>query len=319
MSDYQLIIGGSGFVGSHLIEAILEEAEGSTIVMFDNLSMGKIGPLAAKDFPRVALRVGDATETLQHLKYIESAMPNKIWHLAANSDISKSAVSSNVDLEATFGTTAETCLAILKKSYLLESLVFSSTSAVFGPHLEPICEDSPCQRESSYGWVKLSSEKLTQSLFSSGAIEKVLVTRFPNVTGIRQGHGVVKKLVSKYFDTNEEWTILGDGFQEKPYIHARELEDVLLAVEATLEPGPLLQINILSDTTSTVRAITEEIESYGQKERTPRFGQTAYGWKGGIPKYEFDTSKLKLLGIQVSPSRDAITRSVREEVATYID
>jgi hypothetical protein len=52
--------------------------------------------------------------------------------------------------------------------------------------------------------VKLSSEKLIQSLFSSGAIEKVLVTRFPNVTGIRQGHGVVKKLVSKYFDTNEE-------------------------------------------------------------------------------------------------------------------
>jgi UDP-glucose 4-epimerase len=167
--------------------------------------------------------------------------------------------------------------------------------------------------------VKLSSEKLIQSLFSSGAIEKVLVTRFPNVTGIRQGHGVVKKLVSKYFDTNEEWTILGDGFQEKPYIHAREFEDVLLAGGATLEPGPLLQIHILSDTTSTVRAITEEIESYRQKERTPRFGQTAHGWKVGIPKYEFDTSKLKLLGIQVSPSRDAITRSVREEVATYID
>jgi hypothetical protein len=112
---------------------------------------------------------------------------------------------------------------------------------------------------------------------------------------------------------------LGDGFQEKPYIHAREFEDVLLAGGATLEPGPLLQINILSETTSTVRAITEEIESYRQKERTPRFGQTAHGWKVGIPKYEFDTSKLKLLGIQVSPSRDAITRSVREEVATYID
>jgi UDP-glucose 4-epimerase len=116
MSDYQLIIGGSGFVGSHLVEAILEGDEGSTIVVFDNLSMGRIGPLAAKDFPRVALRVGDATETLQHLKYIESAMPNKIWHLAANSDISKSAVSSNFDLEATFGTTAGTYLAILTMS-----------------------------------------------------------------------------------------------------------------------------------------------------------------------------------------------------------
>jgi UDP-glucose 4-epimerase len=167
--------------------------------------------------------------------------------------------------------------------------------------------------------MKLASERLIQTLFSSEAVAKVLIARFPNVTGVRQTHGVVKDLVYKYFDNSQRWEILGDGFQEKPYIHVRELVEIIIRVEAGLEPQSLLQLNVAPDTTSTVRSIVEEIENRANKNRTPHFGTTSHGWIGDIPKYEFDTLKLRSLGIQVSSSSDAIAKSVREEVASYID
>jgi len=318
MNYRHLVIGGSGFVGSHLVEAILEGDESSSVSVFDNLSMGKIESEAAKNSSRVELMVGDATEPLQLLSYIESYRPNKVWHLAANSDISNSAISSEVDLKSTFGTTAGVCMAISRMSYRLDSLTFSSTSAIFGSHLTPIDESSPCRPESSYGWMKLASEGLLKALHSSGAVAKVLVARFPNVTGLRQTHGVVKDLVYKYFETSQDWQILGDGFQEKPYIHAKELVEILIKVEAGLEPESFFQLNVSPDTTSTVRSIVERIESCANKNRTPRYGNTPYGWSGDIPKYEFDTSKLRSLGIRVSSSSDSIAKSVEEEVAAYI-
>jgi UDP-glucose 4-epimerase len=185
--------------------------------------------------------------------------------------------------------------------------------------LEGIREDSGRKPESSYGWMKLASERLVTTLFSSGSVSKGLIARFPNITGRRQTHGVVKDLVQKYFNLDEPWFILGDGFQEKPYLHASELVEILTAVESDLSAGSLLELNISPESSTTVRSIVEEIEAVARLGRNPIYGESPYGWIGDIPRYKFDTSKLIALGFTPSHSLQAIRRSVAEEVIQYIE
>lgn len=319
MISRHMVIGGAGFIGSHLIDGILGLEPQSEILVIDNLSVGDTRSARSTNSSRVGLSTLDARDPRGLLANLEAFRPNKIWHLAANSDISKSGVSSDFDVEATFATTAAICLAISKLPQAIDALIFSSTSAIFGSQSNKIREDSPRNPESAYGWMKLASERLIQATFSAGAIGSVLSARFPNVTGERQTHGVVKDLVFKYFDFESDWVILGDGYQEKPYIHVIELVNVLLARESSLKTGDYIELNISPETTSTVRSIVSEIERQANRTRIPLFGDTSFGWPGDIPKYEFDTSKLRSLGHVITQSDDAITLSVREEIKKYCD
>jgi len=319
MPDKHLIIGGAGFIGSHLTDTILRLTKASDICVFDNMTVGDNQSLDALDSARVELTIGDASDPVALLRHIESVRPNKVWHLAANSDISKSAVSSELDVEATFATTAGVCLAISRMSYALDSLTFSSTSAIFGSHPGQIHESSRRNPESSYGWMKLASERLILSLHGTGAVDKVLVARFPNVTGLRQTHGVVKDLVAKYFNLDSPWVVLGDGYQEKPYIHAQCLSETLIRLEAELGVGKFLEINISPNSLINVRRIAQEIEAHAGLGRIPVYGDTPHGWVGDITKYEFDTAALRRMGHLVASSKDAITRSVKEEVQKYLE
>lgn len=314
-----LIIGGAGFVGSHLIDRILEKQSDAEIVALDNLTYGNNLSVQAKDNARVSMINDDASNPVALFDHIHSFQPNKIWHLAANSDISKSADSPTADIESTFATTSSLCLALCGIPFGVESLVFASTSAIFGFHDGPIDEGSVKKPESAYGWMKLASERLITSLHDLGAVEKVLVARFPNVTGLRQTHGVVRDLVMKYFRTDDPWVVLGDGLQEKPFIHVASLARVLIEIESDLGTKDYTELNISPTTLISVKEIALLIEEKGGLGREPVFGDTAGGWVGDVTKYEFSAALFKKLGYELETSREAIIKSVTEEVRNYVE
>ncbi len=309
-----LLVGGAGFIGANLVQEL--QARGHrTLTILDNLTMGNVLNQISHDFAP-NLIVGDADSISTIREAIRATEPKLIFHLAANSDISKSAQDSEIDLRDTFATTAALATAIAQNPLPDATLVFSSTSAVFGSQVAQIGRETKKNPASSYGWMKLASERLLKVLAESGAVGKVIVVRFPNVTGRGQTHGVVKDLVAKYFGDNT-WRILGDGSQDKPYIHVADLVKVLAEVDQIFGNLGFHEVNIAPDTSTKVSEIVEMIEDAGGLGRQPHFGSTPHGWPGDVSKYSYDTSELKKLGISLPTSNEAILRSIQEELQKH--
>jgi UDP-glucose 4-epimerase len=285
-----------------------------SICAADNLSMagrlwsGDIEPLLYEvDFSNLAY----ARDVLHH------ANPSQIFHLAANSDIQKSSISPLADLHDTFQTTVSLCIAIVERGISVDRLIFSSSSAVFGQKEGKISEDEVGNPESPYGWMKLASEILLESLYATGLVNELIILRFPNVTGVGQTHGVIRDLVEKYLSQNEPWEILGDGSQTKPYVHVSELVEILGSLVFSDQKRGLIRLNISPDDTISVKRIVELIELRGRLGRNPTFGTSPRGWQGDIPYYSLDNSKQASLGYKVMSSESAIIRSIDEEFIKY--
>lgn len=304
------VFGGAGFIGSALIRRLLE-SDIESLRVIDNLTMGN-GLTEVQSDARLAFCEADAADVALTGQFLSTDQFDVIYHLAANSDISKSAVDSAVDLHHTFGTTAALALELARNPRPNATLVFASTSAVYGAHDTAIEADTIKSPTSAYGWMKLASEKLLSSLVELGAIEKLVVVRFPNVTGSGQTHGVVKDLVAKYL-SQETWTILGDGSQDKPYLHVDDLARILADLDSVFPAAGYHELNVAPDSSTKVSRIVEMIEARGGNNRKPVFGSSPQGWPGDVPTYTYDTSQLSRLGIQLPSSEDAIRKSIDEE------
>lgn len=305
-----LVIGGAGFIGSSLVShlALLGDAD---ITVLDNLTMGNgLGRLNLG--VKLHFLEGQANNVDITRQVLESSSPDTIYHLAANSDISKSAADPEIDVRDTFATTAALSLELAKNPRPGATVVFSSTSAVYGEHDGKIGRDSRKAPSSPYGWMKLASERLLTQLAESGAMGKLVIVRFPNVTGAGQTHGVVKDLVAKYSGSGP-WIILGDGTQNKPYLHVSDLVSVLADIHALFPDSGVHEINLAPDTSTTVSSIVQMIREVGGVDRDPQFGSTPQGWLGDVNSYSYDTTELQALGITLPSSDEAILRSVREE------
>lgn len=305
-----LVIGGAGFIGSALVKS-LELTKPIRTVVLDNMTMGNLLSEATQSS---SLRIieGQADDCRVVRKALIDSAANLIFHLAANSDIAKSASDPEIDVRDTFATTAALALELSRNPRPDCTLIFSSTSAVFGEQQGQIGITTKKLPSSSYGWMKLASEKLLKQLAESGAIGKLVIVRFPNVTGEGQTHGVVKDLVAKYLG-DDPWVILGDGSQEKPYIHVSDLVSVLAQVDEIFTNPGVHELNLAPDTSTTVAAIAEMIESVGGLKRAPAFGQSPQGWPGDVSRYSYDTTHLKELRIKIPPSDEAVLRSIKDE------
>jgi UDP-glucose 4-epimerase len=304
-----IIFGGAGFVGTNLAKALLEAGE-SELLIFDNLSMGNKLAAAGLVVETVA---EDMTDFASVLKVLKSFRPERVFHLAANSDISASAINPSLDVENTLLTSVNLAAAIRQSP--VRELVFSSSSAIFGESSVALSEESPKRPVSAYGWMKLASEVILQSLALDNIVSKYLCVRFPNVTGAFQTHGVVHDLVRKLRLSPDYLEVLGDGSQLKPYALVSDLVlDIIRLIESDFS-GPL-SVNIGPDDQTTVSQIVNELVRESGLRPKVSFGESRAGWKGDVPEYMFDYSTAeKILGkLSFRKSLDAIRESVRWEL-----
>lgn len=312
-----LITGGAGFIGVNLARRLLDEQH--RVVAIDDLSLGRrefIAPLT--EFPGFSFFQADCSSYSAFLDVVtqvsKSGDITDVWHLAANSDIPSGVMNPRIDLSRTFLTTFET-LEVMRAAKI-PVLHFASSSAVYGDAGDEAVGEGRGSLEpiSNYGAMKLASEAQIRAAVEA-FLERADIFRFPNVIGVPATHGVIFDLVRKARQTPDAFDVLGDGTQRKAYLHVQDLLDGMLYIARNgVGRYNVFNIGPLDDGIS-VKDISEMVRDIVAPNATIRYGKSNRGWVGDVPRFRYDTSKLRSLGWQPElNSASAVRRAVEEIV-----
>jgi len=235
-----LVTGGAGFIGSHLVDALV--ARGDTVTVLDNLSNGSMDNLKNHtNNPGLRFIQGD----IRDAKAIENAVAgvDAIIHEAAVISVPLSIENPKL----THSVNVEGTLALLKASLDrgIKRFVFASSSGIYGEQTQlPISEDAPPKPLSPYGSSKLVAEQNCRKFYELEGLETVCLRHF-NVYGPRQTGeyaGVMTKFLER-LRTNKSPVIYGDGEQTRDFIYVGDVVDVtLLALEREGLAGKTLNV-----------------------------------------------------------------------------
>jgi UDP-glucose 4-epimerase len=316
MSESCLVTGAAGFIGSHLVDRLL--ARGHRVVGLDNMILGRRdnlkAALANERFTFAEMDVNEVDPCLAFLQKDTARGPIKtVWHMAANSDIQAGGRDPDRDLNLTFLTTHNTVK--LMQALKIPQLVFASSSAIYGAHDGELKEDTgPLLPVSNYGAMKLASEGCITAALER-FLERVWLCRFPNVIGSRATHGVIFDFLKKLRANPAELEVLGDGLQEKPYLHVTELVDAMLFLFDNAR-DKLNYYNIAPEKgATTVRYIAEAVVRAASPGAKIRYTGGSRGWVGDVPKFRYSTAKIKALGWSPKMTSDqAVERTIQENL-----
>jgi len=310
-----LVAGGAGFIGSHLVDALIEK--GYRVRVVDNLSNGNTKNIDRwSNDSHFELIRGDLKDSKVANRSVEGV--EAVFHLAANPDVrlgaSDPSVHFNENLIVTFN-----LLEAMRKSEKAKYIIFASTSTVYGEADEfPTPEDyGPLLPISIYGASKLGCEALIASYCHTFDLRGTLL-RFANIVGSRSNHGVIIDFVKKLEQNHAELEILGDGTQKKSYLHVNDLISAFLTVLDNLDKSEFVEAyNVGSLDQVNVMRIAEIVcEEMGISKPKFRFNKTVAGgrgWKGDVKTMHLGVQKLLDLGWKPTlGSEDAVRLSCKE-------
>jgi UDP-glucose 4-epimerase len=308
-----LVTGGAGFLGSNLVNAILERHLGSVTIL-DNFLTGKREYLRAWDgSPELTIIEGDVGDFRAVVDAIRGH--DVVFHLAANSDIARAATDPLVDFDN--GTKLTQTLLEAMRTVGVKRVLFSSGSGVYGEvPPEPIPEDhSPMIPISTYGASKLASEALVSAYCHMFDMTGT-VFRFANVVGPHMTHGVTHDFMRRLHADHSRLQILGDGNQSKPYIHVDDVVAAMLFIVSRQTSG-YQYYNVGSEDHLLVREIAEIVIAEMRLTNVRyEYSGGARGWRADVPVYRLDTRKIRELGWRnEKSSREAVTASARSLLA----
>lgn len=307
-----LVAGGAGFIGSHLCDALL--SKNNTVIVADKLIMGSknIEHLSQNtNFKFYEMELADQDNVDKLFK------DNKIdivYHMAANSDIQKSANDTSIDFNDTLLTTRVLLESMRKNN--VKNIFFASTSAVYGemPDIMLNEETGGLKPVSYYGGAKLASEALISSYVSMCDMNAVIF-RFPNVIGPRLTHGVVYDFVKKLRNNHKELLILGNGTQCKPYIYVTDLVNAIVKLTEQFEPGvDVFNISVMSEGTSVTHIAEIVVDVLGLSDVEFKYTGGDRGWKGDVPRFKYDISKVLATGWKPEYTSDEAVRKAAQSL-----
>jgi UDP-glucose 4-epimerase len=301
-----LIAGGAGFIGSHLCDALLNK--GNKVVVADKLIMGDHNIDHLKSNNNFKLYKMELANQENVDKLFSENKIDAVYHMAANSDIQKGGKDPSIDFNDTLLTTRALLEGMRKAD--VKNLFFASTSAVYGEMLDVVLteETGGIKPVSYYGGAKLASEALISS-YASMCDMNTVIFRFPNVIGPRLTHGAVFDFIKKLRKNPNELEILGNGTQCKPYIYVLDLVDAIVKLTEEFKPGEdVYNISVKSEGTTVTHIAEIVVDVLGLKNVEFKYTGGDRGWKGDVPRFAYDISKVLSVGWSPKHTSDEAVR-----------
>ncbi|MCL4326020.1 MAG: NAD-dependent epimerase/dehydratase family protein [Candidatus Thermoplasmatota archaeon] len=303
------VTGGAGFIGSYMVDKLIDKHE---VSVFDNLSTGSLSfikkHMDTKNFHFIK---GD----IKDLNTLKRSMSNMdlVIHLAANPDVRLGVKDSSIDLKEGIIGTYNVVEAMRLNS--INNIIFSSSSVVYGDaKILPTPENyGPLMPISIYGASKLSAESLISAFVGSFGM-KAWIYRFANVIGERSTHGVIFDFIKKLHRDNKELEVLGNGKQRKSYILAEDCVDAML-FGYEHRSNSINLFNIGAEDQISVSKISEIVIEAVKCNAGIRYTGTERGWPGDVINQHLDIKKLKELGWRPRYSSEEAVRITAKKIA----
>jgi len=316
-----LVTGGAGFIGSHLLDALLSKPATGEVRVLDNFSSGRrehVAPHAKDRRLRVkAVDLLDFKKILPHFRNV-----NRVFHLAANPDARWGIDNTRLDLEQETIATYNVLEAM--RRHRTPQIVFSSSGTVYGDVGTTVTHErlGPALPISLYGAGKVASEALITAFCATFGL-RAIILRFGNIVGERTTHGVIYDFIRQLAKNSAELKVLGNGFQAKPYVYVRDLVSGLIFADrraSGLKPSQFDVFNLAPGGATSVRFIAAElVKQLGFSGQTKiRYGTEVAGWPGDVPQSRMNSSKLHKAGFALPRSSDAAVRLAISRILEWL-
>jgi UDP-glucose 4-epimerase len=217
-----LVIGGAGFVGSHIVDQLLQEPV-REIVVLDNFVRGTRANLAeAGQNPRVRVIEGSITDLALLHKLMHGT--DYVFHLAAlwlYECVHQPRSALEVNVVGTYNVVEAAQQEGVKK------VIYSSSASVYGDALfTPMTEEHPFNNRTMYGATKITGEQFFRAFYEQHKLDYVGL-RYMNIYGPRMDYkGTYVSVIMKVLDRLDQGlppVIFGDGSQAYDFIHVSDV------------------------------------------------------------------------------------------------
>lgn len=275
-----LVTGGAGFIGSHIVDKLIEQNH--DLIIVDNLTTGTIHHVNPKaEFFQLDICSPDLGKAFQ-------SGVDMVVHLAAQLDVNKSVKDPLFDAQVNILGTLnllENC-----KNYNVKKIIYAGSAAEIGePQYLPIDEKHPLNPISPYGASKISMGDYIKVYSRLYGINYTCL-RYSNVYGPRQGlvgEGGVIAIFSKQLIKNNPLTVFGDGEQTRDMIY---VEDVAAATTLMLEKGNNKTYNLGTGEEISINQLIELMKTIVGKEVKVNYSEPR---SGDIKKNYYSIEKIK--------------------------
>ena len=238
---FDLVTGGGGFIGSHLVDSLL--AGGRRVRVLDSFVAARHANLEQhKDNPRLEVVVGDVAHTEEVTTACEGA--ERIFHLAARADV----IPSVQDPLAYFRSNVDGTFNVLEaaRRHGVGRLVYAASSSCYGvPAIYPTPETAPADPRYPYALTKYLGEQLVLHWAQVYGLPAVSVRLF-NVYGTRARtsgtYGAVFGVFLAQLLAGEPLTVVGDGEQRRDFTFVGDAVDALLAAAERGKVGQVYNV-----------------------------------------------------------------------------
>jgi UDP-glucose 4-epimerase len=267
MSSRAIVTGGAGFIGSHLVDALL--ASGVHVTVIDDLSSGQARNVAASaDLREIDIVDRDSVDAV-----FAEVRPDAVYHLAAQASVTASVADPSRDCAVNVQGT----LNVLDAATKIDApLVFTSTGgALYGDEAPlPTPEDRIPAPLSPYGASKWAGEAYIRTWSLSSGVPHA-VCRLGNVYGPRQnphGEAGVVAIFSHHLHMGKEPKLYGHGKPTRDYVYVSDVVAALIAAS-----GKSGTFNVATSAQTDVLALWEQLKAISGAEVTPQLADLRPG------------------------------------------